>query len=250
VDSVYPQLKFLSDAALVFLKWLDSSNINNAYVSGMKEELNLNGNQYSLFGTFYNLGYLVFQIPSLLILSRPGLAKWYLPTMEVLWSIVTFTQSQMRNEHDIYGTRFLLGLLETPVASGTTYVLGSWYRPEEVFKRTGVWFVSNNIAVMFGGYLQAAAYKNLNGVGGMAGWRWLFIIDGIISLPIAFAGYLIFPGLPSSKKPWWLTEDEHKLARQRVLDVGIEPSKKLNWSVIRRTLRRWEFYVGVIAYTL
>ncbi|KAF2018812.1 MFS general substrate transporter [Aaosphaeria arxii CBS 175.79] len=234
---------------MFFLKWLDSSNINNAYVSGMKEELHLNGNQYSLFGTFYNLGYLVFQIPSLLLLSRPKIAKYYLPTMEVLWSIVTFCQSQMRNERDIYGTRFLLGLLETPVASGTTYVLGSWYKPEEVFKRTGVWFVSNNIAVMFGGYLQAAAYKNLNGVGGMAGWRWLFIIDGVISLPIAFAGYLIFPGLPSSKKPWWLTEDQHMLARRRVAEIGTEPSRKLDWSVIRRTLRRWEFYVGVTAYT-
>lgn len=215
----------------------------------MKEELNLNGNQYSLFGTFYNVGYLVFQIPSLLLLSRPKIAKYYLPTMEVLWSIVTFTQSQMRNERDIYGTRFLLGLLETPVASGTTYVLGSWYRPEEVFKRTGVWFVSNNIAVMFGGYLQSAAYKNLNGVGGMAGWRWLFIIDGVISLPIAFAGYLIFPGLPSSKKPWWLTQDEHDLARARVAAIGIEPSKKLNWGIVKRTLRRWEFYLGVTAYT-
>ncbi|KAF2007167.1 MFS general substrate transporter [Amniculicola lignicola CBS 123094] len=234
---------------MFFLKWLDSSNINNAYVSGMKEELQLNGNQYSLFGTFYNLGYLVFQVPSLLILSRPKLAKYYLPGMEVLWSIVTFCQSQMRNERDIYGTRFLLGLLETPVASGTTYVLGSWYRPEEVFKRAGVWFVSNNLAVMFGGYLQAAAFKNLNGVGGMAGWRWLFIIDGIISLPIAFAGFFIFPGLPSSKKPWWLTEKEHALARSRVQDAGIAPSKKLNFSVIKRTLRRWEFYVGVTAYT-
>jgi hypothetical protein len=109
------------------------------------------------------VGYLVFQVPSLLLLSRPKIAKYYLPTMEVLWSIVTFAQSQMRNRNDIYGTRFLLGLLETPVASGTTYVLGSWYRPEEVFKRAGVWYVSNNIAVMFGGYLQAAAYKNLNG---------------------------------------------------------------------------------------
>jgi hypothetical protein len=98
-----------------------------------------------------------------LLLSRPKIAKYYLPTMEVLWSVVTFAQSQMRNRNDIYGTRFLLGLLETPVASGTTYVLGSWYRPEEVFKRAGVWYISNNIAVMFGGYLQAAAYKNLNG---------------------------------------------------------------------------------------
>ena len=115
----------------------------------MKEELELYGNEYSFFGTFYNCGYLVFQIPSLLILSRPGFAKWYLPTMEVLWSIVTFCQSRMRNANDIYGMRFLLGLLETPVASGTTYVLCSWYRPEEVFKRTGVWFVSNNIAVMY-----------------------------------------------------------------------------------------------------
>jgi hypothetical protein len=117
------------------------------------------------------VGYLVFQIPSLLLLSRPKIAKYYLPTMEVLWSIVTFAQSQMRNRNDIYGTRFLLGLLETPVASGTTYVLGSWYRPEEVFKRAGVWYVSNNIAVMFGGYLQAAAYKNLNGYVEIFGMR-------------------------------------------------------------------------------
>ncbi|KAF1352693.1 MFS general substrate transporter [Lizonia empirigonia] len=234
---------------MFFLKWLDSSNINNAYVSGMKEELNLYGNQYSLFGTFYNCGYLVFQIPSLLLLSRPKIAKYYLPLMEVLWSIVTFTQSQMRNERDIYGTRFLLGLLETPVASGTTYVLASWYKPEEVFKRTGVWYVSNNIAVMFGGYLQAAAYKNLNGVGGMAGWRWLFIIDGVISLPIALAGFFIFPGLPSSAKPWWLTPAEHDLAKTRVAAAGIAPSKNLNWSIIKRTLRRWEFYMGLLAYT-
>jgi len=134
----------------------------------MKEELNIRkpvslpaclphnyvsneGNRYSLFGTFYNCGYLVFQIPSLMLLSRPKIARWYLPIMEVLWSIVTFCQSQMRHEHDIYGSRFLLGLLETPVAPGTTYVLGSWYKPEEVFKRTGVWFISNNVAVMFGG---------------------------------------------------------------------------------------------------
>ncbi|KAH9859603.1 hypothetical protein IAQ61_011384 [Plenodomus lingam] len=234
---------------MFFLKWLDSSNINNAYVSGMKEELHLNGNQYSLFSTFYNVGYLVFQVPSLLLLSRPKLAKYYLPTMEVLWSIVTFTQSQMRNERDIYGTRFLLGVLETPVASGTTYVLGSWYRPEEVFKRTGVWFVSNNIAVMFGGYLQAAAYKNLNGVSGMAGWRWLFIIDGIISLPIALAGFFIFPGLPSSTKPWWLTPKEHQLARTRMVSAGIAPSKELSWTVAKRTFKRWEFYMGVLCYT-
>ncbi|PGH14931.1 hypothetical protein AJ80_05744 [Polytolypa hystricis UAMH7299] len=235
-------------SVMFFLKWLDSSNINNAYVSGMKEDLNLNGNEYSLFGTFYNCGYLVFQIPSMLILSRPKLARWYLPTMEVLWSILTFAQARLGSASQIYGTRFLLGLLETPVASGSLYVLSSWYRPEELFKRSGVWFVSNNIGVMFGGYLQAAAYTNLHGVGGMEGWRWLFIIDGCISLPIAFIGYFIFPGLPASGKPWFFTQREHNLARRRMQDVGVQESQKIGMKMLRRTFVSWQFYVGVFAY--
>lgn len=168
---------------LVFIKWLDQGNINNAYVSGMKEELHLSGNQYSLFGTFYNIGYLLFEIPSMMLISRPSLSRYYPPTMELLWGIVTFCQARLRNEHDIFGIRFLMGVLETPAASGSIYILTSWYRADEVFKRAGVWYVSSNVGSMFGGYLQAAAYTNLNGVLGMDGWRWLFIIVSILWLP-------------------------------------------------------------------
>lgn len=84
----------------------------------------------------------------------------------------------------------------------------------------------------------------------MSGWRWLFIIDGVISLPIALAGYLIFPGLPSSKKPWWLTTKEHALAQSRMINAGVQPSKELSWTVAKRTFMRWEFYMGVLCYTL
>lgn len=206
--------------------------------------------RYSFFGTFYNAGYLIFQIPSMLLLSRPKIAPYYLPTAEVLWSILTFTQSRMNNANTIYGTRFLLGVLETPVASGCLYVMSSWYRPNELFKRTGVWFISNNIGVMFGGYMQAAAYTNLNGVGGMAGWRWLFIIDGCISLPLAIVGFFIFPGLPASKKPWWMTEEEHMLARRRMRDEGVQESQRLSWKLVRRVFSKWHFYFAVLCYTL
>lgn len=112
----------------------------------------------------------------MLIISRPKLARYYLPTMEALWSILTFAQSRIRNENDIYGMRFLLGVLETPVSSGSIYILSSWYRGDELFKRAGVWYVSSNLGSFMGGYLQAAAHAGLDGKMGLAGWRWLFII--------------------------------------------------------------------------
>lgn len=231
-----------------FLKWLDSSNINNAYVSGMKEELGLYGNEYSMFGTFYNIGYIIMQVPCMLLLSRPSLGRWYLPACEVAWSILTFAQCKLNNAQTIYGTRFLLGVLETPVASGSLFILSSWYKPEELFKRTGVWFASNNVGVIMGGYLQAAAYKNLNGVSGMAGWRWLFIIDGCISLPIGLLGFLMFPGMPTSKKPFWMTAAEHELGKKRMKSVGIEEPKKISMQMLKRLFTHWHWYVGVLAY--
>ncbi|OOQ91738.1 putative vitamin H transporter [Penicillium brasilianum] len=233
---------------MFFIKWLDQGNVNNAYVSGMKEELHLTGNQYSLFGTFYNIGYLLFEIPSMLLISRPGLSRYYPPTMELLWGIVTFCQARMRNEHDIFGLRFLMGVLETPAASGSIYILTSWYRADEVFKRAGVWYVSSNAGSMFGGYLQAAAYTNLNGVLGMDGWRWLFIIDGCISIPIAIAGFFLFPGIPQSPRVWWLTERDQKLARARMGDDGVKESRKIGKRMLKRVFTHWHFYIAVGTY--
>lgn len=103
---------------------------------------------------------------------------------------------------------------------------------------------------MFGGYLQAAAYTNLNGVGGMAGWRWLFIIDGVISLPLGIIGFFIFPGMPQSGKPWWLTPEEHEIGQRRMREEGVEAPKKITPRMLRRVFCHWHWYVGVLAYVL
>lgn len=103
---------------------------------------------------------------------------------------------------------------------------------------------------MFGGYLQAAAYTNLNGVGGMSGWRWLFIIDGSISLPLAFLGFFIFPGMPMSGRIWWMTEKEYELGQLRMREVGVEPPKKITKAVLKRIFFHWHWYLGVLAYIL
>jgi len=107
--------------------------------------------------------------------------------------------------------------------------------------------MGNSLGSMFSGYLQAAAYNNLNGKGGLAGWQWLFIVDGIITLPIAFIGFAFFPGLPSSRKPWFLTAEEHARASAR-LPKDHKQAGKLNLDVVKRTLRRRMWWLCVPIY--
>ncbi|KAI2603762.1 major facilitator superfamily domain-containing protein [Hypoxylon sp. NC1633] len=156
---------------LIFACLCYQTNISNAYVSGLKEDFGLYGNELNYFNVCYYVAYVVFQVPGMLLMSRPRLARWLLPTLEILWGICTFAQSRVTNVQQLYACRFLVGMLEAPVFAGTHFILGSWYSGPELFKRAGTWFMCNALGTMVSGYLQAAAYTNLSGVGGMPGWR-------------------------------------------------------------------------------
>lgn len=107
-----------------------------------------------------------------------------------------------------------------------------------------IFWLAGSIGSMFSGFLQAAAYTNLNGVHGHAGWRWLFIIDGIITLPLAVCGYIFFPNLPQGgKKTWWTTEEEHILSIKRMESVGRVGKTPWTWVKLKRLLESWHFYV-------
>jgi ACS family pantothenate transporter-like MFS transporter len=106
-----------------------------------------------------------------------------------------------------------------------------------------IFWLAGSVGTLFSGFLQAAAYKNLNGVGGHAGWRWLFIIDGIITLPLAILGYTFFPNLPQGdKKTWWTTQAEHELSKKRMQAIGRAGTEPWSWTKVRRILRSWHTY--------
>ncbi|KAF3030765.1 hypothetical protein E8E15_010977 [Penicillium rubens] len=231
-----------------FVKYLDQTNISNAYVSGLKEGFALYGNELNYFNVCYFTSYVLFQIPGLLLMSRPKLARWLLPTLEVLWGICTFAQSRVTNVHQIYALRFLVGMLEAPVFAGTHFILGSWYTGPELFKRAGTWFICNPLGTMVSGYLQAAAYTNLSGVGGMPGWRWLFIIDGIFTIPVALIGFFIFPGIPGSPKPFYMTDRDVALTKARTTRAKIRQPGNMSLDVFKRTFKRWHIWVFITCY--
>ncbi|KAF5723721.1 pantothenate transporter liz1 [Fusarium mundagurra] len=210
-----------------FCRFLGQQNITNAYVSGMREDLNAFGNE---------LNYYVVACK---------LAPFLLPSLQILWAVIAFCQSEIKHSWQLYILRALTGFLEASSFGGTHLILGSWFKNEELFKRAGVWFMGNSLGSMFSGYLQAAAYRNLNGVFGRAGWRWLFIVQGIITLPLAFLGFVVWPGLPTSPRRWYMTEEEHALALKRIPTVEKEG---ITWKTFKYTLSRPMWWICVSCY--
>ncbi|QGA18628.1 hypothetical protein EYB26_006313 [Talaromyces marneffei] len=172
-----------------FIKYLDQTNVSNAYVSGMKEDLKLSGNDLNYLTTYWTIGYIIGNLPSQVILTRVRPSIW-LPTLEIIWSILVIGMAGAKNVTTVYTLRFFIGLLEASAYPGIMSLLGSWYTPTELGKRSCIFQASSSAAQMFSGYLQAALYKGMNGRGGLSAWQWLFIFDGIIGIPIALYGKL------------------------------------------------------------
>ena len=107
----------------------------------------------------------------------------------------------------MYALRFFIGLLEACAFPGYIAILGSWYGPQELAKRTAVLLEVESIASMFSGYLQAGLHSSMNGTAGLAGWQWLFIMDGVISIPIALWGFFGIPDMPHNTRAfYWSAE--------------------------------------------
>lgn len=144
-----------------------------------------------------------------------------------------------------------LNILRSGFYPGIHYLLGSWYTPQELGKRAMIFWLAGTVGNMFSGFLQAAAYKNLNGVHGLSGWRWLFLVDGIITVPLALMGFLFFPNLPQAgKKTWWTTEAEHELSINRMKAIGRAGKQPWTRAKVKRLLLSWHTYFLPLLYVI
>ncbi|EEA22123.1 hypothetical protein EYB26_007787 [Talaromyces marneffei] len=224
-----------------FVRLLDSANVINAYVSGMKEDLNFTGADYNLLSTFFIIGYVIGQVPSQMILTRVRPSYW-LPTCELLWSIVTFCFAAAQNVRDVFALRIVMGFLEAPFAVGVLTIMGSWYTPRELSKRIAIFYSACYAASMFSGYLQAGIYRGMDDHLGLPGWRWLFIFCGVISLPFSLYGYIAIPDNPYNSKAFWMPPHQLEFARKRMEACDRRPPVMLTWAKMRRIVTHWPLY--------
>ncbi|CAD7068025.1 unnamed protein product [Tilletia caries] len=228
---------------------------------GMREELNFQGTQFNTVNTIFTVGYICGLIPNNLALQFVPARIW-LPSMALIWSGLSMCLAAAKNPGHIMAIRFFQALAEASTFSGSHYLLGSWYKEDELGKRSGIFASSAQLGSLFSGVLQGAIFRSMEGYRGLRAFQWLFLLDGFIALPIALYGYvaqcsppqgddfeltlmipgfdyriepmssfLCFPDVPQTTRAWFLTEAERKLAVTR---LPPRPHTKLEWNLVKR----------------
>ncbi|PMB71065.1 Pantothenate transporter liz1 [Beauveria bassiana] len=219
------------------MKEMDQSATTQAYVSGMRESLGLYGNELVMFNTFFSIGYALGLVPGQLIQTRlrPSI---FLPICEVCWGFFVLFTYKAKNAQTIYGLRFVLGLLSASFWPSVVALLFNWYKPSELAVRLALCTASDVAGAMFLGVLQAALHRDMDGVHGLRGWQWLFIIAGAATVGQGLVAFVAIPDSPATTRALYLTAADKRLARRRMASFGARTSTPVGAAVLRRKLRQ------------
>jgi len=162
---------------MYLLSYMDRTNIGNAKIAGMADDLNLTSDQYSVTLVVFFVGYVIFEAPSNMILVRSRPSR-YLPAIMAVWGVLTCCMAAIQSYHHLIVLRVFVGILESGFAPGILLIISSWYKREEQSKRFAVFISAAILSGAFGGLLAGAITGGLEGAHGLRGWRWLFIVEG------------------------------------------------------------------------
>ncbi|CAG8110034.1 unnamed protein product [Penicillium salamii] len=207
-------------------KYLDQTNISNAYVSGMETDLKLYGNELNYFTTFFkcvlnasvaqncdidldSIGYMIMLYPSCIIVSHVGPSIW-LPTCEVIWGVLTCCLSTVSNEKQ-------------------------WYLPHEMALRMSLYNIAQPVGAMLSGAMQGALSTNLDGALGRTGWRWAFIIN---------------PDRPNPLAKFYLRPRDIEVAEARTRRIGRDAQVGIQVKTFFRCFKFWHIWLFSIAWAI
>lgn len=186
-----------------FVANLDKTNISIAALQ-MNADLGLTASMYGLgVGMFY-ISYIIFEIPSNVIMTRVGARIWIARIM-ITWGIVSAGMSLVHTPTQLYVMRFLLGMAEAGFTPGIIYYISCWF-PKSNRARAMSFFYMGSVLASIIGLPISGFILNMHGIADIAGWRWLFAIEGI---PAIILGVMVLWLLPSSpEKAHWLSGSE------------------------------------------
>lgn len=187
--------------------YLDRVNISFAKLQ-MQAEIGLSEAAYGLGASVFFIGYLLFEIPSNAILVRVGARRWIARIM-ISWGIASAAMMFVRDETWFYVLRFLLGAMEAGFVPGVLYFYTQWFPAERRGRMNNLFFGAIALCGIIGGPISGGILKYMDGVHGMPGWQWLFLIEGIPSVVLGVMVMMLLNDRIEDAK--WLTSDEKRM---------------------------------------
>jgi ACS family tartrate transporter-like MFS transporter len=196
---------------LYIVAYLDRINVGFAALQ-MNQDLGLTPAVYGFGAGIFFIGYFLFEIPSNLILQRVGARLW-IARILITWGIIASATMLVRNAESFVVARFLLGAAEAGFFPGMILYLTYWYPAAERARTVALFMTATAIAGVVGGPVSGAILS-LHGAGGLAGWQWLFLLEG---LPAIILGVVVLVYLPDGpERATWLAPEERTWLRQRL----------------------------------
>ncbi|KAH0426078.1 TNA1 is necessary for nicotinic acid import into the cell [Colletotrichum camelliae] len=193
-------MRMLPTMILIYImNYLDRNAIGSARLGGLEKDLGLTGSEFQTCVSILFVGYILMQVPSNMFLNK---------------GVLCACSGAAYSFGGLLATRFLLGFVEAAFYPGCLATLSAWYPRKELGVRTGLFYSGSMLSGAFSGLIAAGITNGMDGLGGLLAWRWLFIIEGSLTVLIACGAFFILPDFPANTK--WLTEQERQMAMWRM----------------------------------
>ncbi|RZQ65074.1 MFS transporter [Amycolatopsis suaedae] len=217
---------------LYFVNYLDRVNIGFAAPNGMNAELGLTATAFGFASGIFFLGYLVLEVPSNLALHRFGARRWMARIM-ISWGIVATAMAFVPNATTLIILRFLLGVAEAGFFPGIILYLTYWFPAAQRAKAVALFMMAVPISSAVGATLSSLLISAGHGVAGLPGWRFMFLVEGIPAILLAFVTWFYLTDRP--EKARWLTESERDWLT-RTLDAERKATEAQHHWPLRKAL--------------
>ncbi|KAH0491160.1 hypothetical protein TgHK011_002602 [Trichoderma gracile] len=231
---------------LYLMCFLDRTNIGNAKVANLTKDIPMSTSQYNASLTIFFISYAIFEALANFLLkrTRPSI---FIPIIIILWGACMLGMGFIKNWSGLMAARWFLGACEAGLFPGVNYYLSCWYKRNEFGVRAAIFFSAAALAGSFGGLL-AAAIEKLDGKRGLAGWAWIFIIEGALTMLIGFISFFMVHDFPDEAN--FLSKDDrmrvlYRLKQDKQSSAEHETFKMLYfWQAVKD----WKTYAGMLVY--
>ena len=222
--------------------FLDRVNVGFAKLQ-MQQQLGFSDTVYGLAAGIFFIGYFLFEIPSNLMLEKVGARRW-IGRIMITWGVVSSLTMFTNSARTFYIWRFLLGIMEAGFFPGIILYLTYWFPPKKRAQVTALFIAANPVSGLLGGPLSGWIMENATGFFKLAGWQWLFLLEGLPSVILGFVTLWYLDDRIATSK--WLDEDEKKLLQHH---IDMEKKGKARHS-LRDGLLEWRVWIFALVYFL